>query len=742
MTNSYGEYLEKARGIHRSGATGYIQLKAGEGHKLGSPIRQAQGLKNSHWKKGYNPKSPKERLRLKGINEKQYWLSRHEKNSHSKLIDLFFGETGNDVQKSLQKEDGGGFGEGAGTVFTSSDAGVFTPTYGGSSAQRRTKIQEQNKKKKKKTGIERLGSWLTDFSPERKSMQKATPTGFAVELLYNLSKETWGTANTAKVKDRKLRNKVDTKYPENETVTNYRPKILDWKKNDFDNAGALFYEKAINTESSDEVGKITQEQAGFRKATKFEDSQNVQCGSCIFFDEDDNECHLVTGHIEEDTWCNLFTSENSPKPEENEMVEGEDIEKARDLNDYFSNKYPMQSDKLKRRIIREEVFPRECAACRNAEWKGSVVPLELDHIDGDHGNNAKENLQLICPNCHALTPHYRVKKPGSKSAIDLHGGAPKGDPRRDKSLDKELRKEASKLEAPEEWGTPTKHHTDILHRKFKVLVKDPKTYLDSLAAPPNNKMEIETIKQYQKDAGRTNKEIREQDKDLTKPFFDYLKENNLNIDEDYIHAVNKDVNTIIHHVKFKFNRPRPAQVSDIEPTPHEAGYSPSYPSGHAVQSTVIAGILSKIYPEHSEDFNNLAIRIGLNRLRAGLHYPSDQRAGQALGMEILEDIPPIDTEQHLEKSVTTIRDPSSPKEYTPPFVESKPQKDDSNAAREQKEFMDRLKATTAKHVGDKKDDSDMKAQAMAADASFGPEIRLSNDDVEFQKLLDLIEKSV
>ena len=74
----------------------------------------------------------------------------------------------------------------------------------------------------------------------------------------------------------------------------------------------------------------------------------------------------------------------------------------------------MQSDKLKRRIIREAVFPRECAACKCSEWKGSLVPLELDHIDGDNGNNAKENLQLICPNCHALTPHYRVKKPGSK----------------------------------------------------------------------------------------------------------------------------------------------------------------------------------------------------------------------------------------------------------------------------------------------------------------------------------------
>ncbi len=33
--------------------------------------------------------------------------------------------------------------------------------------------------------------------------------------------------------------------------------------------------------------------------------------------------------------------------------------------------------------------------------------LEIDHIDGDHTNNTKENLRILCPNCHALTPNFR-----------------------------------------------------------------------------------------------------------------------------------------------------------------------------------------------------------------------------------------------------------------------------------------------------------------------------------------------
>ena len=47
------------------------------------------------------------------------------------------------------------------------------------------------------------------------------------------------------------------------------------------------------------------------------------------------------------------------------------------------------------------------------------IPIELNHIDGDFTNNKIENLELICPNCHALTPSYKgankkVGRPRSK----------------------------------------------------------------------------------------------------------------------------------------------------------------------------------------------------------------------------------------------------------------------------------------------------------------------------------------
>ena len=33
--------------------------------------------------------------------------------------------------------------------------------------------------------------------------------------------------------------------------------------------------------------------------------------------------------------------------------------------------------------------------------------LEVDHIDGDHTNNDRSNLRVLCPNCHTLTPTFR-----------------------------------------------------------------------------------------------------------------------------------------------------------------------------------------------------------------------------------------------------------------------------------------------------------------------------------------------
>lgn len=66
---------------------------------------------------------------------------------------------------------------------------------------------------------------------------------------------------------------------------------------------------------------------------------------------------------------------------------------------------------LRRYIIRTRGHRCEC--CKQTEWLGKPMPLELNHIDGNATNHSEENLEAICPNCHAQTPTYKGKNKGN-----------------------------------------------------------------------------------------------------------------------------------------------------------------------------------------------------------------------------------------------------------------------------------------------------------------------------------------
>jgi 5-methylcytosine-specific restriction endonuclease McrA len=76
--------------------------------------------------------------------------------------------------------------------------------------------------------------------------------------------------------------------------------------------------------------------------------------------------------------------------------------------DQMLNSRSTKSDDLRKKLISEGVKNYECESCRLTEWLGKPIPLELDHIDGDHFNNSLDNLRILCPNCHSQTPHHRV----------------------------------------------------------------------------------------------------------------------------------------------------------------------------------------------------------------------------------------------------------------------------------------------------------------------------------------------
>ncbi len=67
---------------------------------------------------------------------------------------------------------------------------------------------------------------------------------------------------------------------------------------------------------------------------------------------------------------------------------------------------PHRGSAFRGRLVEEGILDPRCALCGLERWRGRPAPLQLDHVNGDPGDNRRENLRLRCPNCHAQTPTY------------------------------------------------------------------------------------------------------------------------------------------------------------------------------------------------------------------------------------------------------------------------------------------------------------------------------------------------
>ena len=82
-----------------------------------------------------------------------------------------------------------------------------------------------------------------------------------------------------------------------------------------------------------------------------------------------------------------------------------------ELQDILDGKHPQYSSwKLTIRLVKEGFKEYKCEKCNAFEWMGERLSLELNHIDGDNSNHSLENLELLCPNCHSITPTFRNKR--------------------------------------------------------------------------------------------------------------------------------------------------------------------------------------------------------------------------------------------------------------------------------------------------------------------------------------------
>jgi hypothetical protein len=89
---------------------------------------------------------------------------------------------------------------------------------------------------------------------------------------------------------------------------------------------------------------------------------------------------------------------------------------ARPLSEILVEDSNYQSYKLLKRLVKEGLKECMCERCKNTTWEGNPIPLELHHINGIHSDNRISNLQILCPNCHALTDNYKGKNIGMSAS--------------------------------------------------------------------------------------------------------------------------------------------------------------------------------------------------------------------------------------------------------------------------------------------------------------------------------------
>lgn len=85
-------------------------------------------------------------------------------------------------------------------------------------------------------------------------------------------------------------------------------------------------------------------------------------------------------------------------------------------------------------------------------------------------------------------------------------------------------------------------------------------------------------------------------------------------------------------IRFFYNRPRPFEVLEgvRQLVDHSGGGS--FPSGHASLAFAVAASVSFYYPKTSLLFFAAALSISMNRVAAGVHWPSDILGGAAVGV--------------------------------------------------------------------------------------------------------------
>jgi len=106
-------------------------------------------------------------------------------------------------------------------------------------------------------------------------------------------------------------------------------------------------------------------------------------------------------------YCSIKCQHEYQRKQVHNTIETEGVEA-------LSKWEPTQRVILKRYLI--DKYGAKCMKCGWDEvnkWTG-IVPVQIDHIDGNGHNQDLNNIHLLCPSCHSLTEFYGARGHGRK----------------------------------------------------------------------------------------------------------------------------------------------------------------------------------------------------------------------------------------------------------------------------------------------------------------------------------------
>lgn len=117
-----------------------------------------------------------------------------------------------------------------------------------------------------------------------------------------------------------------------------------------------------------------------------------KCGSCIMCDKS------LRGKMSIRLYCSRACNSEHKRVERLKKIESGEVMSDRILKTYLI-----------------DIHGEKCMKCgwNSINPTTGKVPIELEHSDGNSLNNKLENLKLLCPNCHSLTPTFRALNKGN-----------------------------------------------------------------------------------------------------------------------------------------------------------------------------------------------------------------------------------------------------------------------------------------------------------------------------------------